>query len=43
MLWRLNGSPVVDYALNFEDVAEGQWYTEAIRWAKSEGIGDRLR
>lgn len=38
MLWRLNGSPVVNYALDFEDVAEGQWYTEAIRWAKAEGI-----
>lgn len=38
MLWRLNGSPVVNYALDFEDVAEGQWYTEAIRWAVSEGI-----
>lgn len=38
MLWRLEGSPVVNYALNFEDVAEGQWYTEAIRWAVSEGI-----
>lgn len=38
MLWRLNGSPVVNYLLDFEDVEEGQWYTEAIRWAKSEGI-----
>ena len=38
MLWRLDGSPVVDDALDFADVAEGQWYTEAIRWAKSKGI-----
>lgn len=38
MLWRLNGSPVVNYLLDFEDVEEGKWYTEAIRWAKSEGI-----
>lgn len=38
MLWRLNGSPVVNDLLDFEDVEEGQWYTEAIRWAKSEGI-----
>lgn len=37
-LWRLRGSPVVDYALGFEDVAEEEWYTEAIRWAASEGI-----
>ena len=38
MLWRLNGSPVVNYALDFEDVAGGAWYTEAVRWAKSEGV-----
>ena len=38
MLWRLNGSPVVSYLLDFEDVEEGKWYTEAIRWAKSKGI-----
>ena len=36
MLWRLNGSPVVNYVLDFEDVEEG----EAIRWAKSESIAD---
>lgn len=40
MLWRLNDSPVVNYLLDFEDVEEGQWYTEAIRWAKSEGIAE---
>ncbi len=40
MLWRLNGSPVVNDLLDFEDVEEGQWYTEAIRWAKSEGIAE---
>ena len=38
MLWKLNDSPVVNDLLDFEDVEEGQWYTEAIRWAKSEGI-----
>ena len=38
MLWRLNGSPVVNYALDFDDVAEDAWYTEAVRWAKSEGV-----
>jgi len=38
ILWRLDGSPVVDYAMDFEDVAADQWYTEAIRWAASEGI-----
>lgn len=24
--------------MDFDDVAEGQWYTEAVRWAASEGI-----
>jgi len=38
MLWRLEGSPVVNYLLDFEDVKAEAWYTEAIRWAKSEGI-----
>ena len=38
MLWRLNGSSVVNYALDFEDVDEDAWYTEAVRWAVSEGI-----
>ena len=38
MLWRLNGSPVVNYAMNFEDVKADAWYTEAIRWAASEGV-----
>ena len=37
-LWREAGSPVVNYAMDFDDVAEGQWYTEAVRWAASEGI-----
>ena len=38
MLWRLNGSPVVNYAMNFDDVRTDAWYTEAIRWATSEGV-----
>ncbi|MBU5433018.1 S-layer homology domain-containing protein [Intestinimonas sp. MSJ-38] len=38
MLWRLNGSPIVNYAMNFEDVKADAWYTEAIRWAASEGV-----
>ena len=37
-LWRLEGSPVVNYAMDFTDVAEGSWYAEAVRWAASEGI-----
>ena len=38
ILWRLEGSPVVSDAMNFEDVAADQWYTEAIRWVASENI-----
>ena len=38
ILWRLEGSPVVNYAMNFSDVENGVWYTEAVRWAAAEGI-----
>ena len=37
-LWRAVGSPVVNYAMNMSDVPEGSYYTEAVRWALSEGI-----
>ncbi len=37
-LWRFAGCPVVNYALNYSDVSEDMWYTEAIRWATSEKI-----
>ena len=38
ILWRLEGSPVVNYAMRFDDVDAGSWYGEAVRWAASEGI-----
>lgn len=38
ILWRLEGSPVVNYLMNFEDVPAEKYYTEAIRWANSQGI-----
>ena len=38
ILWRMAGSPVVDYAMTYTDVAQGQWYSEAVRWATSEGV-----
>lgn len=38
ILWRLEGCPTVDYAMTFKDVEDGQWYTEAVRWAQSTGI-----
>ncbi len=37
-LWRAAGSPVVNYAMNMSDIPEGAYYTEAVRWALSEGI-----
>ena len=38
VLWRQAGSPVVNYAMDFDDVNPAVWYGEAIRWAASEGI-----
>ncbi len=38
ILWRLEGSPATTGGESFLDVAEGAWYTEAILWAKSEGV-----
>ena len=38
ILFNMEGRPVVNYLLQYGDVAEGAWYTEAIRWAASQGI-----
>ena len=38
ILYRLEGEPVVDYAMGFTDVAGDAYYAEAVRWAASEGI-----
>ena len=38
ILWRLEGESDVNYAMSFTDVASGQWYTEAIRWAQANKI-----
>lgn len=38
ILHRLEDSPVVNYLMTFDDVANGAWYAEAVRWAASEGI-----
>ena len=37
-LWRAAGSPVVNYAMNFNDVDRGAYYAEAVRWAASEKV-----
>ena len=38
ILWRLEGSPIGNYTMDFGDVVAGQWYTEAIRWAAGEKL-----
>ena len=38
ILWRLEGSPVVNFAMRFRDVVENAWYSEAVRWAAANGI-----
>ena len=38
ILWRIEGSPIVNYVMTFEDVEEDAWYTEAVRWAASEDV-----
>ncbi|WP_251319556.1 aldo/keto reductase [Flintibacter muris] len=44
ILWRQAEKPVVNYLMQFSDVPEGQWHSEAVRWAASEklmaGYGD---
>ncbi|MDE7004318.1 MAG: S-layer homology domain-containing protein, partial [Oscillospiraceae bacterium] len=38
ILFNKEGRPGVNYLLTFSDVAGEAWYTEAIRWAASQGI-----
>ena len=38
ILWRLEGSPMVEIAEGFDDVLDGAWYSNAIRWASANGI-----
>ena len=44
ILWRLAGSPQVNYLMDFADVDPAAWYGEAVRWASSlriaSGYGD---
>ncbi len=44
ILWRLAGSPQVNYLMDFSDVAPAAWYGEAVRWASAlriaSGYGD---
>ena len=38
ILFNREGRPVVNYLMQFDDVAGEAWYTEAVRWAASQGI-----
>lgn len=38
ILWRLEGEPVVNSASVFNDVENGQWYSDAIAWANMNSI-----
>ena len=38
ILFNKEGRPAVNYPMNFSDVTNEAWYTEAIRWATSQGI-----
>ncbi len=38
ILFNKEGRPGVNYLLDFSDVAGEAWYTEAVRWAASQGI-----
>ena len=38
MLWQLEGSPVVNYAMSYSDVDPSAWYGEAVRWASAQGV-----
>lgn len=38
ILYRLEGEPAVTGGSAFTDVADGQWYTDAVAWAAANGI-----
>lgn len=38
ILWRLEGSPAVETAPEFDDVDPDAWYVGAVRWASAEGV-----
>jgi uncharacterized repeat protein (TIGR02543 family) len=38
VLYRLEGKPVTEGENPFEDIADGEWYTDAVLWAAENGI-----
>jgi len=38
ILWRLEEKPFEQNGISFDDVAHGHWYSDAINWARANGI-----
>ncbi len=38
VLWRREGSPAPTVPNDFTDVPDGEWYTDAVTWAKNVGV-----
>ncbi len=38
VLWRIAGQPKSTATITYTDVAAGEWYAEAVRWAAANGI-----
>ena len=38
VLWRREGSPAPTAPSGFDDVPDGEWYTDAVAWAKETGV-----
>lgn len=38
ILWRNEGSPLVEQPLDFDDVADDAWYADAVRWAVAADV-----
>ena len=39
ILYRMSGSPEVEYQAKFPDVPDGQFYSDAVIWASSDSVG----
>ena len=38
IVYRMEGSPTVEYKTLFTDIPDGQWYTDGVIWAAEKGI-----
>ncbi|MBQ2469399.1 MAG: S-layer homology domain-containing protein, partial [Clostridia bacterium] len=38
VLWRREGSPAPTAPSGFSDVSAGEWYTDAVAWARNAGV-----